>query len=87
MVFLRKEKNVVNNSSSGSKNSEQAIVGFITYKSAEGFIDRSNDSYERTLRQWAELLSLYSEILQAGFKAKLADLQPFLPIRSLLNGY
>jgi hypothetical protein len=43
----------MNHGSSSSMNLEKAIRGFISYKSAEGLTDRSLDSYERTLRGWA----------------------------------
>jgi hypothetical protein len=33
---------------------EPAIKGFLNFKSAEGLTDRSLESYQRTLSQWAE---------------------------------
>jgi integrase/recombinase XerD len=43
----------MNRGSLSSMNLEKAIGGFISYKSAEGLSDRSLDSYQRTLRGWA----------------------------------
>jgi integrase/recombinase XerD len=44
----------MNRSPSSSLPLKKAISGFLNYKTAEGLTDRSVDSYERILKQWAE---------------------------------
>jgi len=43
----------MNRRTSSTQLIEQAIQGFLYYKSAEGLTDRTIDSYQRTLSQWS----------------------------------
>jgi integrase/recombinase XerD len=57
-TFHSKEDFIIYRRSSSSQLLEQAIKGFIYFKSAEGLTDRSLDSYQRTLSQWAAYMGM-----------------------------
>ena len=56
VIFLSMDDFAMNHRSPGSLPVSKAIVGFLSFKTAEGLADRTIDSYQRQLQKWLEYL-------------------------------